>query len=170
MNESRVLPDENDEVDAAPATALVVGHDRSDCADAALEVALQLASDLGAPVTIVRAWSMVTAPRPPSWTFGYVPSSDEIAEAVRGELESDIRHLVQRFPDVEATYGAYHAGPAATLIRASRDARMLVVGSRGIGGFRQMVLGSVADQCVRQAHCPVLVTRRPSSDKQKSRQ
>ena len=60
------------------------------------------------------------------------------------------------------TYRAYHAGPAKA-IEASRDARMLVVGSRGVGGFSEMVLGSVSDQCVRYAHCPVLVARRPTS-------
>ena len=45
------------------------------------------------------------------------------------------------------------------VIKASRDARMLVVGCRGVGGFREMVLGSVSDQCVRYAACPVLVVR-----------
>jgi len=162
VNETRVLPDEDeDDVQAAPATALVVGHDRSAAAKAALEIALQLASELGAPVTIVRAWSMVTAPRPAGWTFGYVPSSDELADAVRAELKSDTQALVKRFPQVQVAYRAYHAGPVTTLIRASREARMLVVGSRGLGGFREMVLGSVSDQCVRHAHCPVLVTKQP---------
>jgi nucleotide-binding universal stress UspA family protein len=161
MDENRVLPDNGDEpdIEAAPAATIVVGHDGSAGADAALRVALQLASDLSAPVMILRAWSMVTAPRPASWTFGYVPSTDEIAEAVRAELESDARALVGDFPAVEVTYRAYHAGPAQTLIRASRTARMLVVGCRGLGGFREMVLGSVSDQCVRHAHCPVLVAR-----------
>lgn len=166
MDEHRTLPAEPSDVDieVAPTEAIVVGHDRSAGADAALEVALQLASELGAPVTIVRAWSLVTAPRPPGWTFGYVPSVDEFADAVQAELEADTRALVGRFPDVVITYRAYHAGAAQTLIRASRDARILVVGSRGLGGFREMVLGSVSDQCVRYAHCPVLVARQPRGE------
>ena len=164
MDENRVLSDNGDEanIEAALATAIVVGHDGSAGADAALQVALQLALDLVAPLVIVRAWSMVTAPRPSGWTFGYVPSTDEIADAVHAELESDARTLVGRFPVVEVTYCAYHAGPAQTLIGASRNARMLVVGCRGIGGFQEMVLGSVSDQCVRHAHCPVLVARESS--------
>jgi hypothetical protein len=48
---------------------------------------------------------------------------------------------------------AYHASPAKALIRASRNSRMPVVGSRGLGGISEMVLGSVSDQCVRHAHC-----------------
>jgi len=150
-------------VGAEPDTNIVVGHDRSAGADVALEVTLQVAFELKAPVTIVRAWSMLTAPRPADWSFGYVSSVDELAEAVQAELVQDVQNLVARFPDVAVTYRAYHAGPAKSLIEASRDARMLVVGSRGLGGFSEMVLGSVSDQCVRYAHCPVLVARRPPS-------
>lgn len=164
MDEKRVFPEPDRDPDVEPAGAaeIVVGHDGSVGADAALEVALQLASDVSAPVTIVRAWSIVTAPQPPGWTFGYVPSSDDFADAVRAELESDTQRLVDQFSELTVSYRAYHAGPARTLINASRGARMLVVGCRGRGGFREMVLGSVSDQCVRYAHCPVLVTR--SSD------
>ncbi len=92
------------DIEVAPTEAIVVGHDRSAGADAALEIALQLASELRAPVTIVRAWSLVTAPRPPGWTFGYVPSVDEFADAVQAELEADTRALVGRFPDVVISY------------------------------------------------------------------
>ncbi len=148
-------------VEAAPPTSLVVGHDRSAGADTALQLALQLASELRAPVVIIRAWSMVTAPRPANWAFGYVPSEDELAEAVHDELVADTRAHVARFPGVEVTYRASHRGPAPALIVASHQARILVVGSRGLGGFSELVLGSVSDQVVRYAACPVLVARDP---------
>ena len=165
MNTDRLLSDTPDaEVEPAAPTALVVGHDGSACASEALQTALQLATELGAPVTVVRAWSMVTAPRPAGWTFGTVPSTDELAVAVTAELEADVAAVVRRFPDVEVSCRAYHAGPARSLIEASREARMLVVGSRGVGGLREMVLGSVSDQCVRYASCPVLVVRDRSED------
>ena len=54
-----------------------------------------------------------------------------------------------------------------SLIEASRDARMLVVGSRGVGGLREMVLGSVSDQCVRHAPCPVTVVHSPESHRER---
>jgi nucleotide-binding universal stress UspA family protein len=161
----RLLPEVPDaDVEPAAPAALVVGHDGSDCASRALETALQLATELGAPVTVVRAWSMVTAPRPEGWTFGTVPSTDELAAAVEAELQADLAPLLGRFPGVEVTCRDYHAGPVRSLIEASRDARMLVVGSRGVGGLREMVLGSVSDQCVRYASCPVLVVRDRSQD------
>jgi nucleotide-binding universal stress UspA family protein len=159
----RALPEaQTADIEPAPATSLVVGHDRSAGADAALELALQLASELKAPAVILRAWSMVTAPRPANWAFGYVPSEDELAEAVHDELLADTRALTARFPDVDLTFRVDHRGPARALIGASREARMLVVGSRGLGGFGELVLGSVSDQCVRYAACPVLVARHRS--------
>ena len=159
----RALPEaETADIEPAPATSLVVGHDRSAGADAALELALQLASELKAPAVILRAWSMVTAPRPANWAFGYVASEDELAEAVHDELLADTRARTARFPDVDLTFRVDHRGPARALIGASREARMLVVGSRGLGGFGELVLGSVSDQCVRYAACPVLVARHRS--------
>ena len=113
MNTDPLLSETPDaEVEAAAPTALVVGHDGSACASEALETALQLATELGAPVTVVRAWSMVTAPRPAGWTFGTVPSTDELAAAVTAELEGDVAALLERFADVEVDCRAYHAGPA----------------------------------------------------------
>ena len=146
---------------SASRQSLVVGHDGSAGAGNALSIALQLASELEAPVTIVRAWSVATAPRPKTWKFGYVCSNDELAEAVHDELVGDTRELRSRFAAVEVTYRVYHTAPAECLIMSSENARMLVVGSRGRGGFSHLALGSISEQCVRHAHCPVLVTRMP---------
>lgn len=57
------------------------------------------------------------------------------------------------------SYRAVHGGPARSLIRLSASAWMLVVGSRGLGGIKQIMFGSVSDDVVRNAQCPVLVTR-----------
>lgn len=143
----------------APRDSIVVGHDGSDGADHALAEALDLADHLHAPVVVVRAWSIATAPRPANWEFGYVSSFDEYAAAVHDALAQDARTAVEQHPAVSVSYRAVHASPAACLIDVSRQARLLVVGSRGHGGIAGMLLGSVSEQCVRHAACPVLVVR-----------
>jgi nucleotide-binding universal stress UspA family protein len=50
-------------------------------------------------------------------------------------------------------------------MRSSVVALLVVVGSRGLGGFRGMVLGSVSRQCVHHAHCPVIVVPHPEHDR-----
>lgn len=146
-------------VPPAPAGSIVVGHDGSSGADHALATALELADQLHSPVVIVRAWSIETAPRPANWEFGYVSSFPEYAAAVRSALVDDVRTSVAGFPGVTVDYLAVHASAARSLIEVSRYARMLVVGSRGRGGLTGLLLGSVSDQCVRLAGCPVLVAR-----------
>jgi nucleotide-binding universal stress UspA family protein len=138
---------------------IVVGHDGSRGADQALAEALVLARALGAPVVVVRAWSIATAPRPADWEFGYVPPFDEYAEAVRLTLIDDVQSAVNSFEDVSVDCQEVHAPAAKALIEISQDARLLVVGARGLGGLAGLLLGSVSEQCVRHAECPVLVTR-----------
>lgn len=150
---------EDPEPEPAPKDSIVVGHDASGGGDQALATALELADQLQASVVVVRAWSIATAPRPPTWKFGYVSSFDDLAETVRDHLVKDVSTHLERFPAIDIEHRAVHGSPAKNLIAISRDARMLVVGSRGLGGFAGMVLGSVSDQCVRHAACPVLVVR-----------
>jgi nucleotide-binding universal stress UspA family protein len=52
-----------------------------------------------------------------------------------------------------------HGIPAQVLLDASAEADLLVVGSRGLGGFGSALLGSVGQHCVHHAHCPVVVMR-----------
>ncbi|MGO4783187.1 universal stress protein [Cryobacterium sp. W22_MBD10_FK3] len=140
-----------------PRTGIVVGHDGSADANHALTVALDLAAGLAVPVTIVRAWTIDTAPRPANWEFGYVSSYSDYAGAVRDRLAKDTQAVVAQHPNLDVEYRVALGGPAKTLIEVSKGSRMLVVGSRGRGGLAGMLLGSVSEQCVRHADCPVLV-------------
>ncbi|MCU1445503.1 universal stress protein [Cryobacterium sp.] len=140
-----------------PRSGIVVGHDGSADANHALGVALELAAGLAVPVTVVRAWSIDTAPRPANWEFGYVSSYSDYAGAVTERLQKDTRALVAAHPALAVEYRVALGGPAKTLIEVSKGSRMLVVGSRGRGGLAGMLLGSVSEQCVRHAECPVLV-------------
>lgn len=153
------MPDKQPEQTPVSSDSIVIGHDGSGHADQAVAVALDLAEQLRAPVVLARAWSIDTAPRPANWEFGYVSSIEDYAEAVRTELVEAVMAEVAKHPDVKVEYRAIYASPLKSLIDASRGARMLVVGSRGRGGLSGMLLGSVSEQCVRHAKCPVLVVR-----------
>lgn len=143
---------------------IVVGYDGSEFAAEALRKGLWLASKLGAPVRIVRAWTISNAPRPRTWEPGFVPPVDDFAEAVLEQLRAQTAAAVAEFPGVEVRYEAPHGAAGRELIRASEGARVVVVGTRGLGGFSGLLLGSVSDQVVEHAHCDVLVTRRHSGD------
>lgn len=141
---------------------IVVGHDGSVTADAALEEALGLAERLGCPLEVVRAWTIDTAPPGALFSEGYVVPVTDVDEAVRLRVESDTAAIVARHPAVEVSTCGRLGHAAAVLLERAASAGMLVVGSRGRGGFATLLLGSVSDQCVRHAPCPVLVVPPPS--------
>jgi len=147
--------------DSAP---IVIGYDGSDFADEALQKGLWLASKVGAPARIVRAWSISNAPRPASWVPGYVPPVEDFAAAVLEQVKTQTASRVAEFPDVPVTFAVPHGAAGRELLKASEDARVIVVGTRGLGGFSGLLMGSVSDQVVEHAHCDVLVTRRASGD------
>ena len=143
----------------------MVGHDGSRFADRAVRTALSWAGKAGLPVRVLRSWSLTSAPRPASMKAGYVPPLADFADAVRQDLEADVADLVAQHPDVEVTYETPHKPAAQALVDASEGAALLVVGTRGRGGFKGLLLGSVSDQVVRHAACPVLIARgRPGDD------
>lgn len=156
----------------AAARTVIVGHDGSATADLALVWALEYAARFDARVRVVRAWSMLTAPRPASATVGYVPPIEDFEGAVLAELRADVaRAGAAHTADVEVVPEAFRGGPANGLIQASEAADLLVVGARGLGGFKGLALGSVSDQCVRHSGCPVVVVRDDhSADIERSRQ
>lgn len=138
---------------------IVVGHDGSGFADQALKWALTLAQRAQMPITVVRAWTMRTAPKPKTQEFGYVPPASDFADAVRERLEESTRDILAAFPDVEVTLKVERGQPATVIVEASQGASLLVVGPRGLGGFKGLLLGSVSEHAVGNAPCPVVVVR-----------
>ncbi|MDG9687561.1 universal stress protein [Streptomyces sp. DH18] len=140
---------------------IVVGVDGSDSSQQALRWAARYAAATGGVVEAVAAWDI------PQFhgALGWLPptSGDEKAlesEARRG-LERTVEEAVGANPSVEVRVRTeVRYGTAANvLLQAANGASLLVVGSRGLGGFKGLVLGSVAQHCVQQATCPVLVYR-----------
>jgi nucleotide-binding universal stress UspA family protein len=137
---------------------VLVGHDGSACAQEALQWAADLALRAGYPLHVLRAWKMTTAPRPATWEPGYVPPLEDFETAVREQLEAHVASAGLD-PALPVTCHVTHGSPARGLIESAARADLLVVGARGRGGFVGLVLGSVSDQCVRHAPCPVVVVR-----------
>lgn len=132
---------------------VVVGYDGSDCAAGAVRWAARQALALDAPLHVVRAWSMATAPTPPTSALGYVPPMGDFEAAVAEELAADVDALGIHG---EVHLHVVHEGTAKALLEAAEGADLLVVGRRGRGGFRGLGFGSTADQVVRHARCPVV--------------
>jgi nucleotide-binding universal stress UspA family protein len=136
---------------------IVVGVDGSACSKEALRWALGEARLRGANVRAVRAWQF-----PPLLTAGpYVPPVDfdvasQLRDAARESVEAAVREVAGETPvETEVV-----EGPAArVLLREAEDAELLVVGSRGHGGFAGLLLGSTSHQCAQHARCPVVVVR-----------
>jgi nucleotide-binding universal stress UspA family protein len=137
---------------------IVVGHDGSKCAQEALAWAGRLARRADIELHVVRAWAMMSAPQPSSWTPGYVPPLGEWEKAVHDELTAHVK-AAGLDPSVRVTCHVVHKAPAQGLMAAAEGANLLVLGARGRGGFRGLLLGSVSDQLVHHAPCPVTVVR-----------
>lgn len=138
---------------------VLVGHDGSKFSAHAVRWALSYARAAAATVTIMRVWSLSTAPRPETWTAGYVPPLDDYSNAVLQALTADVAPLIADAPHVSVSYQAVHGKSALRLIEASPRAAMLVVGRRGMGGFKGLLLGSVSTQIVNNAQCTVVVVK-----------
>lgn len=136
---------------------VLVGHDGSPQADAALRTAARFADALGLPIVVVRAWNLSTAPRPSTTAPGYMPPLEDFESATLAALEHDLVGVRSAQPGLTITAQVVHGSPAEKLIEASDGAALMVVGRRGHGGFAGLLLGSVSEQVVRHANCPVLV-------------
>jgi nucleotide-binding universal stress UspA family protein len=137
---------------------IVVGHDGSKCSQEALVWAAALAGRADLDLHVVRAWSMMSAPKPSTWEPGFVPPLTDYEQAVHDELTAHVR-AAGLDPSVRVTCHVVHKAPAQGLIAAAEGANLLVMGARGRGGFRGLLLGSVSDQLVHHAPCPVTVVR-----------
>ncbi|GLX54124.1 universal stress protein [Streptomyces hygroscopicus subsp. hygroscopicus] len=138
---------------------IVVGVDGSEGSRQALHWAVRQAALTGGRVEAVIAWDV------PQFhgALGWLPPSASDEAALEGRARSELTNAVEEaaaaHPAVEVSTVVRYGTPAGVLIDASHDAALLVVGSRGLGGFRGLLLGSVAQHCVQHAPCPVLVLR-----------
>ena len=95
-----------------------------------------------------------------AWIDPYGPTEDRRQHTLAaGEDRLRTSIIEAGAGDIEVEQVVTETPAPAALVDRSRDADLLVVGSRGHGGFRGLMLGSVSMQCVLHAHCPVTVLR-----------
>ena len=135
---------------------VVVGvEDSPECLDAA-GFAFAHAAARGLPVTVVHAW----------WVDPAVLAMSEVA--AWAELDADEPVVVDailapwlgRYPDVRVTRVIAREQPADALLGAAAGAELLVVGSRGRGGFTGLLLGSVSQAVLHHSRCPVAIVHK----------
>jgi len=141
-----------------PAGGVVVGDDGSPAAGAALQYALGEARRRNTDLHVIRAWRIPTALSMTA-PMGYVPALSELETAMREDLQDRVVRILGDPEDVKLHVHTVYASAARALIFASESADVVVVGSRGLGGFTSLLLGSVADQCTRHCVSPVIVVR-----------
>jgi nucleotide-binding universal stress UspA family protein len=131
---------------------IVVGVDGSPSSRQALRWAADLAQAFGAPINVVSAWQYPT-------TFGYASPLPDWSpeEDMRRVQDQVIAGVFGEETPPGVTRVLQCGGAAAVLREASQTALMLVVGSRGHGGFAGMLLGSVSSTLAEHSTCPVVI-------------
>jgi nucleotide-binding universal stress UspA family protein len=135
---------------------VVVGVDGSDRSEAALDYGFAYATRHGLPLHALHVYpnypTMVAYPMAPI-------DMQVVRDGAELFLSQAVTQWSAKHPDVPATHQVAEGTPAHALANTSKNASLLVVGSRGHGGFAGLLLGSVSQAIVRHAHCPVAVAR-----------
>jgi nucleotide-binding universal stress UspA family protein len=138
-------------------TGIIVGVDGSGHSQRALEWAMHEAALRHLPLRIITVHPAIVG------YYGGVVTSPQDLElteqaraAVQAEADKVLAGLDGPHPE-SVTVNSVHGFPVEELVNASKDADIIVLGSRGVGGFTRMLLGSTAGQVVQHAHCPVLI-------------
>jgi nucleotide-binding universal stress UspA family protein len=143
---------------------IVVGVDGSDESREALRWGVEEGRFRKAPVRAIHAWELPLIPT----DVGLVPPRPDIvaeltslAEGAQRLVETLVEDVVGDAQDVAVDAVAIEGKPSQVLFDAAEEgAQMIVVGSRGHGGFTALLLGSVSEQVARHAPCPVVIHRR----------
>ncbi len=133
---------------------IVVGTDGSPSSIEAVEWAARQAELSGAALEVLMTWEW-----PLSFGWSVVPNEYDPARDCEKALAEIVAQIRTGHPGLSVKSSVLEGHPAPLLVKASRGADLLVVGSRGHGEFAGMLLGSVSEHCVSNAHCPVLVLR-----------
>lgn len=142
---------------------VIVGVDGSEASEPALSYAFAYAASTGSSLTAVHTWwweplegVSLGEPWIGDWTQIATQEGSLVSEVLAG--------WSQKYPDLAVTSHVVRGDPVIELLEQSKGARLLVVGSRGRGGFIGMMLGSVSRRILKRASCPVAVVRSAGAD------
>ena len=135
----------------------MVGIDGSESARDALRFALEEARLRGASLRAVAVWHVPVGAYGAAFVPAHVSLREDLESAMRQALEDSLADAAAADVDVQTMLREGRA--AEVLLEEARDAELLVVGSRGLGGFRGLLLGSVSQQCAHHAPCPLVIVR-----------
>jgi nucleotide-binding universal stress UspA family protein len=149
-------------------TGILLATDGSEEATLATQTAIDLANKTGSELHVVYADML---PYSPALYEGYQEGvdvgaylqdeSEELMRIGQGQLDEQVRKIKAAGGSVaQAHYRVGKPEAEITALAEEIGAGLIVVGSRGLGGIRRTMLGSVSDSVVRHAHCPVLVVRK----------
>jgi nucleotide-binding universal stress UspA family protein len=140
---------------------IIVGVDGSDHSRRALAWAMREAVKHHLPLTVMSIHPPLARPATSIyWGVRSYPENSfdpELARAAVQEFVDKVAGEIGEAPEITVSIGTGDA--AEELVKASNDADLLVVGSRGEGGFARLLMGSVSSQVVHHASCPVVVVR-----------
>ena len=133
---------------------ILVGVDGSEESLTALRTAAAMQRGMGGRLRVVTSWAYPAVP-----ADGYVPPSVDFSEAAEEVQRTALLTALGEEAAAGADTAIVYGGAAHVLIEESKNADILVLGSRGLGGFSGLLLGSVSRACAEHAHCDVLVAR-----------
>jgi nucleotide-binding universal stress UspA family protein len=145
--------------------AIVVGVDGSEGSKEALRWALTEARLRKTTIDAVYAWSIPYLGAAYAWAPAY---DEEMIASLRSTaeqlLDASIDEAAADVDGIEIRRAVVEGPPGAVLVEKAAGAEMLVVGSRGLGGFKELLLGSIGHQCAQHARCPVVIVHQPRTD------
>lgn len=154
IDDKYVAAEQAKEGRAAVEDVVAVGVDGSDQARRAVLVAAEEAMMRGIPLRAVCAVPQF------SGSLAWVPAPvdrEQLFEDIRGQLKAGVAWLQSHFPDLEVQTSLVDGAPVDVLVEVSHSVELLVLGTRGRGGFTGMLLGSTSDGVLHHAKGPVMV-------------
>ncbi|MEU0005593.1 universal stress protein [Streptomyces sp. NPDC006314] len=144
-----------------PCGPLLLAVDGSPAGEPAVEFAFAEAALRGADLVALHVWNTWSEPASegPVDPLNVVADAERLREQEQRALDETLSPWQRSRPLVSVERRLVHSRIRPALIEASRDAQLVVVGTRGRGGFKGLVLGSVSQALLHHAHCPVAVVR-----------